>query len=97
MATAKGDAEDFDWDDLRVLIAVDEAGTLVGAARALGLSHTTVLRRLAGAERVLGATLFRRREGVLVRTGAGEEVLTRARRIRSDVTALARSARAADG
>jgi len=88
---------DFDWDDLRILIAVAEAGTLVGAARALGLSHTTVLRRLAGAEKALGATLFRRRGGILVSTSTGEEALARARRIQHDIATLARSVRAADG
>jgi DNA-binding transcriptional LysR family regulator len=97
MGAAGRGAGDFDWDDLKVLIAVAEAGTLVGAGRALGLSHTTVLRRLIGAERALGATLFRRRGGVLERTSAGEDVLARARRIQFDIAALARSARAADG
>ncbi len=96
MAAHSTDPRQFDWDDLRILMAVDEAGTLLGAARALALSHTTVLRRLDGAERVLGAKLFRRQKGILVRTMAGEEVLARALRIRSDIVALTRSARAAD-
>ncbi|WP_333669503.1 LysR family transcriptional regulator [Elioraea tepidiphila] len=97
MAADSDDPGEFDWDDLRILIAVDEAGTLLGASRVLGLSHTTVLRRLAGAERMLGAKLFRRKRGVLVRTPAGEEVLARAQRIRADMAALTRSARAVDG
>lgn len=86
----------FDWDDLRILMAVDEAGTLLGAARALALSHTTVLRRLDRAESVLGAKLFRRQKGMLVRTVAGHEVLARAGRIRSEIVALTRAARASD-
>jgi DNA-binding transcriptional LysR family regulator len=97
MEADNNDLGGFDWDDLRILIAVDEAGTLLSASRVLGLSHTTVLRRLAGAERVLGAKLFRRQRGVLVRTSVGEEVLGRAQRIRADIAALTRSAGAADG
>ncbi|WP_207537824.1 LysR family transcriptional regulator [Sabulicella rubraurantiaca] len=97
MAERSDNPGPFDWDDLRVLLAVDEAGTLLGAGRALGVSHTTVLRRLAAAESNLAARLFRRQGGALVRTPAGEEVLGRARRIRSDIVALTRSARAADG
>lgn len=86
----------FDWDDLRILIAVDDAGTVLGAARALRLSHSTVQRRLDGAERALGAVLFRRRGGRLVRTDAAQELLDEARRIGLAVTALTRAAGSAE-
>src|SRR5688572_831394 len=52
-----------DWADLPVIVAVARAGTLRGAARALGVSHSTVLRRLEAAERALGTELFVRRPG----------------------------------
>jgi len=34
------------WDDLRVVQAIAEAGSLSGAGRRLGASHATVFRRL---------------------------------------------------
>lgn len=46
-----------DWDDLRYALAVSRAGTLSAAAEALGVSHTTVGRRLRALEERLRATL----------------------------------------
>lgn len=86
----------FDWDDLRIMIAVDEAGTLLGAARALGVSHSTIKRRLQGAEKSLGVRLFMRRDGLLARTAVAEDVLAQARRIEQDIAALTRVASGAD-
>ena len=40
----------FQWDDLRIAQAVAETGSLSAAARSLGLSHSTVLRRLSAFE-----------------------------------------------
>src|SRR3712207_9537341 len=50
----------LDWEDLRVLVAVAEEGSLAAAARALGVNHTTVLRRVNALEaRAGGAPLER--------------------------------------
>ena len=38
----------IEWDDLRYVLAVAESGSLAAAARALGVNHTTVLRRVTG-------------------------------------------------
>lgn len=46
------------WDDLRFILAVVEAGTVSGAARALGVNHATVLRRIAAFEARHGLSLF---------------------------------------
>jgi DNA-binding transcriptional LysR family regulator len=86
----------FNWDDLRVLMAVDEAGTLLGAARRLGVSHSTVHRRLDAAEQALGVRLFQRRGGRLMRTDAAQDTLGEAQRIGQDIAALARTAGSAD-
>ncbi len=88
---------DFNWDDLRILIAIDDAGTLLGAARAIGVSHSTVYRRLAAIETAFQATLFRRQDNFLVRTETAESILGQARRIRHDIHELARAASNADG
>ncbi|MBX2801271.1 MAG: LysR family transcriptional regulator [Myxococcales bacterium] len=49
-----------DWNNVRVLLAVIEAGSLTGAAEALGISTATVSRRLAAAEASLGTVLVER-------------------------------------
>jgi DNA-binding transcriptional LysR family regulator len=46
------------WDDLRFALAVIDAGSVAGAARRLGVSHATVLRRVAAFETRAGAGLF---------------------------------------
>lgn len=48
----------MNWDDLRIFLAIARAGTLLGAARALGVNHTTVARRLSALEGALQADLF---------------------------------------
>lgn len=53
-----GGAFDVAWDDLRLCLAVVRAGTVSGAAQALGISHSTVLRRIAALERKIGVVLF---------------------------------------
>jgi len=49
-----------EWADLPVVLAIHRAGTLRGAAKLLGVSHSTVLRRLDVVERALGSRLFER-------------------------------------
>jgi DNA-binding transcriptional LysR family regulator len=57
---------ELDWDDLRTVLAVARAQSLSGAARALGIGHSTVFRRINDIEERLGTRLFERvREGYL--------------------------------
>ncbi|WP_417243745.1 LysR family transcriptional regulator [Celeribacter sp.] len=46
------------WDDFRFVLAVARMGSVSAAARALGVNHATVLRRVAGIEQRLGVELF---------------------------------------
>jgi DNA-binding transcriptional LysR family regulator len=46
------------WDDLRFVLAVAEGGSVSAAARALGVNHATVLRRVAAFEERHGLSLF---------------------------------------
>jgi DNA-binding transcriptional LysR family regulator len=46
------------WDDLRFVLAVAEGGSVSAAARALGVNHATVLRRVAAFEERHGVSLF---------------------------------------
>jgi DNA-binding transcriptional LysR family regulator len=46
------------WDDLRYVLAVADGGSVSAAARALGVNHATVLRRVAAFEERHGVSLF---------------------------------------
>jgi len=74
-------ASTLDWDDLRVALAVAEAGSLAGAARALNVNHTTALRRLDALEARLNTRLFDRQRGGYLPTEAGELLAEEARAI----------------
>jgi hypothetical protein len=53
----------LDWDDLRYLLALGEAGSLAAAAKALKVDHSTMSRRLAALEASLGTKLVSRGPG----------------------------------
>ncbi|GAA4863044.1 LysR family transcriptional regulator [Luteimonas vadosa] len=53
-------AKPIHWDDLQYFLAVCEHGSLGAAARALGVNHSTVLRRIGSLEATLGVRLFDR-------------------------------------
>lgn len=50
----------YDWNDLKYLLAVIRAGSTAAAARSLGVSQTTVARRLDALEHALSTPLFER-------------------------------------
>ncbi|RMH43670.1 MAG: LysR family transcriptional regulator, partial [Alphaproteobacteria bacterium] len=82
------------WDDIRFVVAVADAGSVAGAARALGVNHATVLRRVGAIERRLGPIFLRRPGGYVVRPEAGELVAAM-RRVEEEVRAIERLARGA--
>jgi DNA-binding transcriptional LysR family regulator len=63
------------WDDLRIFLSLARGGTLTTAARALGVSHPTVARRVQALEKQIGARLFDRLPDRFVPTAAGAELL----------------------
>jgi DNA-binding transcriptional LysR family regulator len=64
----------IDWDDIRYFLAVAREGSLRAAAEALGVNHSTVLRRVAQLEARLGAQMFEKLPSGYRVTAAGEEV-----------------------
>jgi DNA-binding transcriptional LysR family regulator len=72
-------------DDLRLIRAVSDAGTLTGAASRLGIDHSTAFRRLGAIERRLGAHLFERARDGYTPTPAGETAAAAAQRILEDL------------
>lgn len=67
-------SEREDWDDLRYLLAVARHGSLSAAARALGVNHSTVLRRISALEARVGARIFDKLPGGYVLTDAGQQM-----------------------
>jgi DNA-binding transcriptional LysR family regulator len=66
---------------LRVFVTLVEVGAHARAARALGISQSTVSETLSALERTLGTALFRRAPKGPLLTPAGEATLPYARRI----------------
>jgi len=79
----------MEWQDLRILLAVARAGSVVAAARELGVAHTTVSRRLAALEED-GPALFVRGAAGFAPTPEGEALLERARAVEDAMLALDR-------
>ncbi len=79
------EADKIDWDDLRLCLAVARAGTLSAAGEALGLSHSTLLRRISGMEKRLGVTLFVRSSNGYTPNAAGKRVIAAATVIEAQV------------
>lgn len=75
----------FDWDDLRYFLAVARHGSTLAAGRALGLSQSTVQRRLAELERRIGRQLVKRHPTGYRLTELGEEMLPYAERVEQAV------------
>ena len=64
----------LDWADLQYFTAVVRSGSIAGAARALRVNHSTVLRRIASLEAALGVRLFDRLPGGYALTTEGNEL-----------------------
>jgi DNA-binding transcriptional LysR family regulator len=80
----------LDWDDLRLVLTVFREGTLSGAARRLGVTHSTIFRRLGAIEKDMGVRLFERFRDGYVPTPAGETAAASAARLEDEVLTLER-------
>jgi DNA-binding transcriptional LysR family regulator len=65
----------INWDDFRLFLELVRSGSARGAAQALGVSHSTIVRRVERLEKSLGATLFDRDFTGYRPTAAGEALL----------------------
>jgi DNA-binding transcriptional LysR family regulator len=65
----------MDWDDYQYFLAVATSGSVSAAARKLGQSHSTVIRRLDKLEGALDVRLFERFQSGYVLSASGEELL----------------------
>lgn len=63
------------WDEIRTAYHVARAGTVSGAADALGVHHATVIRHIDSLEGRLGVKLFQRHPRGYSSTEAGQDLL----------------------
>lgn len=85
------------WDDYRLVLALDRAGTLRAAAVELGVNHATVSRRLAGLAARFDGEIFERVAGRYRTTSLGREVVEAAAKMEAAAYRAERARRAADG
>jgi DNA-binding transcriptional LysR family regulator len=71
----------FAWDDIAVFLALYRERTTGRAAKAIGCSQPTIVRRLASLEHGLGLNLFDRTPSGLVPTDAAHRLLGAAERV----------------
>jgi DNA-binding transcriptional LysR family regulator len=75
----------MDWDDLKIFLALHRSPSIRAAAERLGVSHSTVSRRLQGLEATLGAKLFLRHADGFSPTETANQLVAHAERMESDV------------
>ena len=80
----------MDWNDLQYFLALARLGSVRAAGASLGVSHSTVARRVEALEEKLCARLFDRNRDGYVLTDAGREMLPRAERVEVEMAALER-------
>ena len=80
----------MDWDDLRYFLAVARSGSLSGAARSLGVNHSTVFRRIQGFEKKVAVRLFDRLPTGYALTVAGDDMLASAEKISAEIDTVDR-------
>jgi DNA-binding transcriptional LysR family regulator len=86
----------FAWDDLGYFLAFARAGSMQGAARALGVNQSTVQRRIAELQESVGHRLVERHLGSYRLTELGEELLPAAEGVEAAVAAFERRLAARD-
>jgi DNA-binding transcriptional LysR family regulator len=84
------------WDDLRLFLAVADAGSLSAASKRLGITQPTVSRRLAELEAMVGEPLFVRAAVGTTPTSFAERILEPARRMAEWAAEVNRTAERAE-
>ncbi len=78
------------WNDLQYIVAVANHGSVTAAARALGVYHSTVLRRINSFEESQAVRLFERQRAGYTLTQEGQQLLEVARKVEDVVSVLER-------
>ena len=82
-----------EWSDFKILLALQHGGSVAGAARVLGVDHSTVSRRLVALETAIGTCLIVRTSREFSWTTAGKTMLAAAEAIKPIVENATRDVR----
>jgi len=80
----------MNWNDLRFFLALARTGSVRGAGTALGVSHSTVGRRIDTLEAEVGVKLFDRHRGGFVLTDAGKGIVAAVEQLEDQVAGIER-------
>lgn len=78
----------MDWNDIRYFLALSRLGSVRSAGASLGVSHSTVARRVEALEVQLAARLFDRNRDGYTLTVAGAQMVPGAERVEREMSAL---------
>lgn len=81
----------LDWEDLKTFLAVARHGNLSAGARRLGVSQTTMGRRLEALQDKVGARLLQRTPSGFVLTPAGERIIAGVERMEAEANSVERA------
>lgn len=79
------------WTDLQFVAELSRHGSLSATARALGVTHATVARRISALDKSFGRPLFKRADGRYVPTATGSHVVALAREMEGPALRVARA------
>jgi DNA-binding transcriptional LysR family regulator len=80
----------FDWNDLKYLLALARQGSTIAAGKALGVSQSTVHRRIGELEASLGRPLVIRKPSGYRLTDFGERIRAYAERVEVEIRGIER-------
>lgn len=78
------------WDDYRLVLGIARRGRIVPAADDLGVTQSTVFRRLADIETQVGCPLFHRDNGIYTPTEDGAHIVAAAERMEQETASALR-------
>ncbi|MBL0950137.1 MAG: LysR family transcriptional regulator [Pseudomonas sp.] len=78
------------WDDLRIIKTLSECGNRADTAKKLSVNVSTISRRLAQVEKILGVALFDHRRSGYMLTAEGEELRALGERVELDIVSVTR-------
>lgn len=82
--------KETDWNDFQFFLKVASLGSLVAAAEAMGVNHSTVFRRINALEKQMKVRLFERLKTGYVLTKAGEDILDYVQQMEGQMHAIHR-------
>ncbi|MDY7096542.1 MAG: LysR family transcriptional regulator [Pseudomonadota bacterium] len=87
----------FNWDDLRIILAVARCGSVRRGAAQLTMHHSSVVRRINAFEERHDVKVFERQSSGYVPTTSGEDIVAAGEVIEAEALALERRTMGLDG